>query len=101
MWPFKKKQKEPDWKAEAFDSLQAWRAIGDEFSYLGKTMIVSAHHEIIPFYPAPIIRPCIKADYVDDCGVLHNVTFSWQECLALMRKQPNAAVKPRSEAESA
>ena len=93
MWPFKKKDAkpaEPDCRTALIQQLESWRAIGQEFEYLGRRMIVSRHYSIAGGYPMGLyLQPGISADYADDIGVIHSVSFSAAESMALMAAQPN------------
>lgn len=93
MWPFKKKdaKPEPDLRTALIQRLESWRAIGQEFEYLGRRMIVSRHYSIAGCYPMGLYpQPGISAYYADDIGVIHSVSFSAAESMALMAAQPNA-----------
>ena len=96
MWPFKKKDAKPavpDHRMALIQQLEAWREIGQEFEYLGRRMIVSGHYSIGGGYPMGLyMNPGIRADYADDMGVIHAISFSAAESVALMTAQPNAAV---------
>lgn len=97
MWPFKKKEAkpvEPNHRIVMIARLAQWRAIGDEFEYLGRRMVVSAHWRISGGYPFGLfMEPCLQADYADNNGVIHNVSFGVAESEALMNKQPNNQVE--------
>ena len=91
MWPFKTKQKEklePSLTAQTIMRLEDWRAVGDEFTYMGRTMIVSGHYRVLQGIGMHL-SPGITADYADDLGVIRNIQFSAAESVALMNKQPN------------
>lgn len=93
MWPFRKKDAKPaapDHGLVLAQQLEAWRPIGQEFQYLGRRMIVSGHYSIGGGYPMGFyIKPGIRADYADDMGVIHAISFSAAESAALMHAQPN------------
>ena len=73
--------------------LMAWRPIGGLFEYLGREMAVTGHSA--PTYNYCVYggyesgrRPSLRADYADNNGVLHNVSFSMAEARAIMAAQP-------------
>lgn len=90
-----KKQGPSQWEAqwEAAESkiaaLQAWRAIGEEFDYLGRRMVVIKHYSVDmkPNPPFAGIRlvPEIHARYADDNGKVHDLVLSESEVMALAR----------------
>ncbi len=96
MWPFSRQRDAvrapPDFNQQMIEQLRAWRDIGDSFEYLGRTMIVTKHYDvdytIIGRCPVIQFRAAVKADYADDVGVIHGVTFDAMEAIALMRSQP-------------
>lgn len=96
MWPFSKRQEpeqEPDPVMAAADAavaaLKEWRGVGDEFTYLGRTMRVIAHHRLSCVGWSVCKIPCIQAEYVDNDGVIRRAMFSVPECEALIVQQPN------------
>lgn len=102
MWPFSKPREitvapcatetETETETEvdkAIAALKGWRDIGDEFTYLGRTMIVTAHSSFLVAGWMIGIIPCIKARYVDANGVMRDAMFNVLECKALIEKQPN------------
>jgi hypothetical protein len=96
MWPFSKTQAteqkvDPLVTAEdaAIGALKEWRDVGEEFTYLGRTMRVTAHYRISLFCWSICKIPCIQAEYVDDNGVIRQAMFSVPECEALIVQQPN------------
>lgn len=93
MWPFKKKEAKPaapDYRMTLIHQLEEWRAIGQEFEYLGRRMIVCGHYSIDGGYPMGLyMSPRLRADYADDHGVIHTIAFSAAESAALMGAQPN------------
>lgn len=97
MWSFKKKVEaiEQNPNMEMINQLVAWRAIGAEFTYLGRRMIVSGHFRVGGGFPLPMfVAPGLSADYADDHGVIHSIRFSSGESTAIMEQQPNAGGKP-------
>ncbi len=95
MWPFKKKEIQPDPYDELIERLKRWRAVGEEFEYLGRRMIVCGHYRVGGGYPFELyIQPCIIADYADNNGVIRHASFSAAESQALMQAQPNTQVQP-------
>lgn len=101
MWPFKKKEVAPaqqNYRMELVERLERWRAVGEEFEYLGRRMVVSGHYRVAGGYPFnPYVEPCIHADYADNNGVIRTVFFSAAESQALMRAQPNTRINPTHE----
>ena len=94
MWPFKKKEAkpvEPNYRLAMIEKMQEWRSVGEEFEYLGRRMIVAGHWRIgVHGFPGGLcVEPCLRADYADNNGVIHSVSFSNAEIEALMRAQPN------------
>jgi hypothetical protein len=95
MWPFKKKKEakpvEPNFRLAMIKKMQEWRSVGEEFEYLGRRMIVAGHWRIgVHGFPGVLcVEPCLSADYADNNGVIHSVSFSNAEIEALMRAQPN------------
>lgn len=76
-------------------ALMAWRPIGGLFEYLGREMAVTGYST--PTYTYCMYggyesgrRPCLRADYADNHGVLHNVSFSMSEARAIMAAQPKS-----------
>lgn len=99
MWPFNRGGKIAVTKNEGLDlaeqlvrQLATWRPIGEKFEYLGRTMVVTAHHiiDVSREYPLPQVRlrPVIQANYADELGVIRSITFGTQEAVALMLAQP-------------
>lgn len=89
MWPFKKAPVTPNQDTSAYVEHQGlialfrhWKPIGSKFEYLGRTMVVTGHSR---FVPRSFSRACVTANYVDDLGVIHNITFDEEEVKALMR----------------
>lgn len=84
MWPFKKSAEsqpaKPDSMHEAIEALRSFRDIGQSFNYLGRKCIVTSHWDLDPFLGAVAT---LRADYVDDHGVLHQVSFLRRELKAL------------------
>jgi hypothetical protein len=81
------KPREPkpaDWRQQAIEDLRAWRQIGQEFTYCGRTLVVTGHWE----YSWDWVWVGILADYADDLGVIRQLKFSWLEARALMESQP-------------
>lgn len=94
MWPFMKKPPIDtgptlqDFRNAAIGELQAWRPIGSELRYLGRTMIVTGHwQDEMSLYHWTRL-PKLRADYADDHGVLHSIAFEMVEARALMAAQP-------------
>lgn len=79
MWPFS--NKEPAESAiDLIHDLRTWREIGQEFSYLGRTCVVTGYYaQDIDGWSSGI-----QANYADDHGVIRGLSFSGQESRALM-----------------
>lgn len=92
LWPFRKRAERPkSAKAELVGKLRAWRPIGSTFEYLGRQCVVTAHWRLEgwgEFGPRSVVG--IQADYADDLGVVHNITFSAAESIALMQRDSPA-----------
>jgi hypothetical protein len=87
MWPFKKKvavEAAPSVNTSFIKQLRDWRGVGDEFTYLGRRMVVTGHFSISGGYPVTYIRPGFIANYVDDTGVIRQIHFGAEESRALM-----------------
>ena len=70
-------------------TLWNWRKIGDSFTYLDIQMVVTGHsivHDFPPYHYS--VRPQLSADYADNCGVIHNISFNYEEALAIINNQP-------------
>lgn len=90
MWPFKKKEVQPNSREELIKRLERWRAVGEEFEYLGRRMVVCGHYRVAGGYRIGLyFQPCICASYADNNGVIRFMSFSTAESQALMRAQPN------------
>lgn len=94
-WPFKKKDvedkpKKPDpWKeAEArAQALLEWRGVGEEFTFLGRRMVVTQHSHIERSVYSYVLVPALHARYADDVGVIHTLMLTEMEALALRNKE--------------
>ena len=84
MWPFKKKEHEPNRNLEDISKLRAFRDVGETFNYLGRTCIVTGHWECFPYLG---IIPVLKFDYCDDLGKLHSASARLSELPALINQQ--------------
>ena len=59
-------------------TLKAFRGIGETFQYLGLTMAVRKHKELLPVAGELYARrwqASLLCDYVDDCGVIRHTSF--------------------------
>jgi hypothetical protein len=109
-WPFAKKaepkeQGPSQWELDEarIAALRAWRAVGQEFEYLGRRMVVAKHYsvDLTPSLHFPSMRlvPEVHARYADDRGEVHTLVLSEAEVLALAHSlQPNVRAKPTKEA---
>ena len=61
---------------EAEAALRAFRQVGETFVYLGRTCIVRGHMKLWPYLGW---MPVLVADYVDETGVIHTITFEVRE----------------------
>lgn len=68
--------------------LKEWRGIGETFEYLGRTMYVTKHYYVATGVYHCFRCPVIHADYADNNGKIHSVTFSLTEIEAIKRTQP-------------
>lgn len=99
MWPFKKKEKQPDTRQllvqrrnEQIDALSKRHPIGSKFSYLSAECMVTytsvmftdyTYIDYIGVFPQLGIRPILKADYVDNNGVIRCLSLSFDEAMRL------------------
>lgn len=99
MWPFKKKENQPDARKlliqsrnEKIDALSEKYAIGSKFSYLGVDCMVShtstmfndyIYIDFIGVLPAVGVKALLKADYVDKNGVFRCLILSFDEAMRL------------------
>jgi hypothetical protein len=81
VWPFTKKEPKPDWCDEGIAALKAFRDVGQTFSYLGRTCIVTGHWEWMGIDFGP--RPVLLCDYADDRGEIRQLKFNLSELPAL------------------
>jgi hypothetical protein len=91
MWPFNRKPKEPkppSWRQLAVDELRAWRKIGDTFSYLGRTCVVTGYCQYYFHELGSHVYVKLSADYADDLGHIRHISFDWSEAQAVMRNNP-------------
>ena len=93
MWPYGNKKEdvkpaEPDWKTKLIDEMKAWRKIGQKFNYLGRECVVTEYSEMKMIGMAFYIDVGIRANYADNLGVIHNISFSASESRALMANEP-------------
>ena len=88
MWPFKTKQPERDPRLDGVRELKEFRGLGQTFNYLGRTCIVTGHvyQEWSEF--GLYWRPSLRCDYVDDKGVIRQVSFSPAELPGLRAQNP-------------
>lgn len=87
MWPFKKKEKKPKekpWQIDAIKEMKEFRKIGETFVYRGIEMTVCGHYEFNGSIYSHPFTPSLRADYVDKHGILHNISFGYQELKALI-----------------
>jgi hypothetical protein len=97
MWPFTKTEKTetPDPIYEIIKGLKSFRKVGETFDYLGVTMMVTDHsqliHERIGLGINPY-KPGLVCDYVDKEGILRNCVFSPREVKALIRNAESSPI---------
>lgn len=92
MWPFKRKQTEEPQGPTKYEKalarvevLRRWRAVGEEFEYLGRRMVVVSHSRLEVWVDAELnLVPEVRARYADDRGQIHELVLSEAEVLALM-----------------
>lgn len=72
------------------NEMQAWRKVGETFTYLGRQCVVTGYARY--FHSGFVIDVVneLQANYSDDRGVIHSIRFSYPEVCALMEAQPNA-----------
>lgn len=91
LWPFNRepeKPKPPTWKDLAVREMQAWRGIGESFTYLGRECVVTGHFRYEFYELGSVCIVQLTAEYADDLGVIRYCQFDWHEVQALMAKQP-------------
>lgn len=74
------------WKEAGVARLREFREIGQTFNYLGRTCVVTAHESARPGLGHV---PQLNADYADDHGVIHGITFSVDELPGLLAQNDN------------
>lgn len=101
MWPFKRfkaggivKEANPasdevSPRQALASEMQAWRKIGETFTYLGRECVVTGYTACL-YSPFGIdVVNELQADYADDLGVIRSIAFTPSEWRALAEKQPN------------
>jgi len=96
-WPFKRSpatdgepfrfphERVAEQAAEQIEVLRAWRAVGEEFEYLGRRMAV-VRHSVVESWPGSYwiyMKPELTARYADDRGEIHTIVFGGEEALQL------------------
>ena len=71
------------------NEMQAWRKVGETFTYLGRECVVTGYAKYLPTPFGPAVVNQLQADYADDLGVIRSITFTPSEWRALAEKQPN------------
>ena len=93
MWPFKRKKKVDLWAdmITSFENgirdLEAFRKVGETFTYLGRTCVVTSLGECIPGqypYALPTVVARLAANYADNQGRIHEITFAWDQLPTLI-----------------
>lgn len=64
--------------------------MGEKFNYLGVEMIVTNHSRMVSGYDYIGLIPSLQADYVDNNGILHNVSFGYHELVGLKNENPQS-----------
>lgn len=75
-------------REQRIKELEAWRGLGETFEYLGRTMCVTRHYGLATCGYSCYRYPAILADYADNNGKIHSVTFTVDEIEAIQRTQP-------------
>mgnify|MGYP003449279869 CR=1 FL=1 len=70
---------------EDIAELKAFRDIGETFSYLGRTCVVTGYYK---FYPIVGKVPALLFDYCDDHGVLHSTSIEVDLLPGIKKLQP-------------
>jgi hypothetical protein len=83
MWPFTKKEREPDVRVQQLVEVQDEFPKGSRVNYLGVSMVISGHGDLLPGYPSLIFVPSVNAEYVDKQGVIRSVKFHLRDLPAL------------------
>ena len=102
MWPFKSKEVEEQesWQdrqkkiiAAEIAEVRAWRDVGDEFNYLGIKCQVTK----CSTWGGWCMLPCIEADYIDNNGIIHHISFKYSNLDWLIKQnEPNAVISGAS-----
>lgn len=71
-----------DWILRTEAELRAAFSIGQEFSYLGRTCVVTGHS----VYNGDYWSPKLCCDYADNLGVIRHIYFTPDEALALAQR---------------
>ena len=91
MWPFNRKtEKTKSSRQILVEEMQAWRKVGETFTYLGRECVVTGYATWASHAKGIGVRVELQADYADDLGVIRSVVFTPREWRALAEKQPNA-----------
>lgn len=84
MW-FSKKPRKKSWEEETEEKLKAFRDIGETFNYLGRKCIVTAYS----YFYGMGICPTLVCDYVDEAGIIRQITFGVTELPGLINQNPS------------
>lgn len=96
MWPFKKNHAPPAVPVvrvqdEQIAWLKAAFPLGQQFNYLGRDMMPTKHSDLREECDGYSVWwdsfPRLHADYCDDTGVIHHITFSYAEAVAIKPAQ--------------
>lgn len=89
MLPFNNKPtREPTWRDLAVQSMRKWRPIGSSFQYLGRECVVTGYYRYVFHEMGTNCLVELTADYADDLGRVHQITFGWAEAKAIMERNP-------------
>jgi len=70
---------------EAIEKLKEFRQLGEKFTYLGVTVVVTGHSKAIidgySHYPVPRLgrEPTLMGDYVNALGEIKKISFAYEE----------------------
>ena len=92
MW-FKREKEEPvyDWELAAIEELRSFRELGETFNYLGRVIVVTGHYTYSVSEYHCSLTPKLCGDYVDERGIIHKISFDFQELGGLKKQNPACA----------
>jgi len=86
MWALRKNKQQKginDYKQEGFQFLKESYPLGSSFEYIGSTMIVTGHSEMMTFYHSVSCWPKLVCDYRDNLGRINQIRFTVDEARRL------------------